>query len=254
MRWKNWWWSVMVLFTAANLGGCARTTVQPEYERTASGPALRPSRVLVYDFTVSAASVSENQGIIAGAVNALRGTTESEREMVIAREVQDSMAEELVAGIRELGLPAERAKEGAVVPADAIAVAGEFLNVDEGNRLRRAVIGFGAGQSQVATQVHLYAPSNGRLARLLEFSTQADSGSAPGALVTGGAGAAAQGGMTAGRAAVNMGVGAAKGRRSQVEQITTRSADQAVAYLSEFFARQGWIPQEKVRQAKQGNQ
>jgi hypothetical protein len=29
-------------------------------------------------------------------------------------------------------------------------------------------------------------------------------------------------------------------------QMTSRSADQAVAYLSEFFFIQGWIPQDKV--------
>lgn len=72
----------------------------------------------------------------------------------------------------------------------------------------------------------------------------------PGAAVTGGAGAAASGGMTAGVAAANMAVSGVKGYRSQVEQMTARSADQAAAYLSQYFAQQGWIPQEKVKSAK----
>jgi hypothetical protein len=38
-----------------------------------------------------------------------------------------------------------------------------------------------------------------------------------------------------------------KGCRSQVEQMTIRSTDQAVAYLSRYLAHQGWIPQEKAR-------
>ena len=32
-----------------------------------------------------------------------------------------------------------------------------------------------------------------------------------------------------------------------------RSADQAVAYLSQYFAKQGRIPQEKVKEAKTAN-
>ena len=36
----------------------------------------------------------------------------------------------------------------------------------------------------------------------------------------------------------------------EVDEMTGRSADQAVAYLSQFFAKQGWIPAEKVKQAK----
>ena len=36
----------------------------------------------------------------------------------------------------------------------------------------------------------------------------------------------------------------------QVDEMAGRSADQAVAYLSQFFAKQGWIPAEKVKQAK----
>src|SRR5262249_23675847 len=72
--------------------------------------------------------------------------------------------------------------------------------------------------------------------------------------VSAGVGAAASGGMTAGSAAANVGSSAVKGYRTQVDQMAGRSADQAVAYLSEFFARQGGIPQEKVIQAKRAGQ
>jgi hypothetical protein len=244
--------AALTLLLAAGVGGCAKTVVQPKYERPAAGsaPVLRPGRVLVYDFAVTAAQVSENQGFFIGLVNSLGDATENERELAIAQEVRDRMAEDLVTGIRELGLPAQRATVGTPIPSDAIAVTGLFLNVDEGNRLHRTVIGFGAGQSQVEAQVQVYAPSSSGPARLLEFSTHADSGSMPGAAVTGGAGAAASGGMTAGAAAANVAVSGIKGYRSQVDEMAGRSADQAVAYLSQFFARQGWIPAEKVKQAK----
>jgi hypothetical protein len=248
------WRSVVVMALVVGVCGCAQTVVQPKYEQQTAGPVLRPGRVLVYDFSVTAADVSENQGFFAAVRHSLSDTTENERVLTIGREVQTRMAEELVAGIRDLGLPAQRAPRGTPVPSDAIAVAGLFLNVDEGNRLQRTVLGLGAGQSRVDTEVEVYAPGRSGLTKLLEFTTHADSGSTPGALVTGGAGAAASGGMTAGVAAANVGVSGMKGYRSQVEQMTSRSADQAVAYLSQYFARQGWIPAEKAKQPKTANE
>jgi hypothetical protein len=62
-----------------------------------------------------------------------------------------------------------------------------------------------------------------------------------------GAGAAAQGGVTAGMAAANVAVGGVKAYRSDVERMAGRSADEAVAYLSEYFAKQGWISPDKVK-------
>lgn len=232
---------------AASVGGCSQTVVQPQYEQRAAGPVVRPSQVLVYDFAITAAGVTENQGFFAAVRNSLSDTTENDRDLAIAREVQNRMSEELVTKIRDLGLPAQRAARGSVLPTGAVAVTGLFLNVDEGNRLQRTALGFGAGQSKVDTKVEVYAPSISGPTKLLEFTTHADSGSMPGALVTGAAGAAASGGMTAGVAAANMAVSGVKGYRSQVEKMTASSADQAAAYLSRYFANQGWIPQEKVR-------
>jgi hypothetical protein len=244
------WRIVVVVALVVGAWGCAQTVVKPKYEQQTAGPVIRPGRVLVYDFSITAADVSENQGFFAQVRNSLGDTTENERVLAIGQEVRTKMAEELVAGIRDLGLPAQRAPRGTPIPPDAIAVAGLFLNVDEGNRLQRTVLGLGAGQSTVDTKVEVYAPTKNGPTKLLEFTTHADSGSTPGALITGGAGAAASGGMTAGVAAANAGVSGVKGYRSQVEQMTSRSADQAVSYLSQYFARQGWIPQEKVKQAK----
>jgi len=39
-----------------------------------------------------------------------------------------------------------------------------------------------------------------------------------------------------------------KAYRSDVERMAGQSADKAVQYLSQFFARQGWISPDKVTQ------
>jgi hypothetical protein len=81
----------------------------------------------------------------------------------------------------------------------------------------------------------------------MEFKTHADSGDMPGAAVTMGAGAAAQGAATGGMVAANVAVSGFKIYRSEHEQMAARSAAQAVAYMSHVFAKEGWIIKAKVK-------
>jgi Domain of unknown function (DUF4410) len=192
---------------------------------------------------VNAADVAENQAFFHQAWVALEGeSTASERADEIGHHAARAMAQQLVEGIRGLGLPAERATRNQVVPANAIAITGEFLNVDEGNRLQRLVVGFGAGQSLVQTRVRAVQPMrDGPWRTLTEFTTSADSGYMPGAAVTMGAGAAAQGAVTGGMAAATAATSGLKAYRSQVEEMASRSAEEAVELFEVFFKHQGWI-------------
>ena len=231
--------ATVVLFAAAI--GCASTSASRPREYQGTVP--RPAMILVYDFAVNAADVAENQAFFHQAVVALENNeTASERADDIGRDVARAMAQQLVARLRDLGLPAQRAVRNQRMPSHAIAITGEFLNVDEGNRLQRLVIGFGAGQALVRTRVRAVQPMrDGPWRTLTEFTTTADSGYMPGAAVTMGAGAAAQGTVTAGAAAATAATSGIKAYRSQVEQMASRSADEAADQLAAYFARQGWI-------------
>ena len=125
-----------------------------------------------------------------------------------------------------------------------------MLDVDEGNRLERAVIGFGAGQSRVEAQFQVYTLAPRSPARLLAFTTHADSGKLPGAAVTLGAGAAVAGAVTAAGVAANAVGQGIHAYRAEVNAEAGRTAAQAVAYLSEFFAKEGWIAADQVQRAK----
>ena len=63
----------------------------------------------------------------------------------------------------------------------------------------------------------------------------------PGAAPTLGAGAAVQGGVTAGMVVANTAISGVKTYNSDVARMAAASGDQVVRYLSEFFAQQGWI-------------
>lgn len=52
--------AVVALLLMVSVLSCAETVVQPKYEQRAAGPVARPSQVLVYDFAITAADVTEN--------------------------------------------------------------------------------------------------------------------------------------------------------------------------------------------------
>ena len=248
--------AVLVALVGLAWAGCGKNVVQPGIQYIGPALAQRPERILVYDFAVTTAEVKENQGMFQSKINEMAGVTTREHEQEIADEVKKVAAEELVEGFRKLGLPAERAAANVLLPPRSLGIVGQFVDVDEGNKAARMVIGFGQGKSRVDIWMQVFGHGLTRDAaketapvKLLTFETHADSGKMPGALVTAGAGAAAQGGMTAGMAAANVGVSGIKSYRSAMGQMTSRSAEQAVAYLSEFFFKQGWIAPDKVIRA-----
>jgi len=84
---------------------------------------------------------------------------------------------------------------GMPLPSQGWLVRGVFTEVAEGNRLRRAMIGFGQGQTDIQLIARIDDLSQGAPKPLYEVATDATSGSSPGAaptLVTGPYGAAAR--------------------------------------------------------------
>lgn len=238
--------SVAGLISAVVLAGCAKSTVRSEQETYMQLPP--PSVVLVHRFGVNMQEVTANQGLFGKAVNAVDSTTNTEDKLELAHEVADGIADELVKQINSLGLPAQRATRDTYVPPNAVVITGYFVDIDEGNKAQQLVIGLGLGQSKIDTQVQVVALTPNGYRTLLEFKTHTDSGEMPGAAVTMGAGAAAQGAVTAGMAAVNVAASGVKAYRSAMGPMANRDADKTAAYLSQFFATEGWISPSQVKQ------
>jgi len=205
----------------------------------------KPTRILVYDFAVSEREVFEYQGIMRQQP-AVKDPKERERQ--VAQEVRDALAEEVADGLRKLGFTVERVSRGTAATGNELLIDGQFLTVDEGNPLRRLVIGFGSGTSTVESRVQVYQSGSPR--RMLEFTTHSDSGRLPGAAPALGAGVAVQGGVTAGMVVANAAVSGVKTYKSDVARMAAESGDQVVRYLSEFFAQQGWIRADQGRKAR----
>ncbi len=237
----------VMLMIAVCVGACARTVVRPETEMQSFG-VPRPQEILVCDFASTEAEAAENQVAVKKTDHETSSTSEGEQDKELARRAANTLAEELVRGLRDLGFAVERKPRGAPIGRHQLLIDGEFLDVDKGSRLERLVIGFGVGASKVDTDVHVYYGTHRR--KLLDFKTHADSGKMPGAAATMGAGAAVGVGVTAATVAASAAEGALKEYQSEIDRMSRHSADQAVAYLSEFFAKQGWIRSDQVKKPK----
>jgi hypothetical protein len=234
--------SLLGIFT-----GCASTGVQPLSFQSGPETFAKPDRILVDDFAVSPAAVSLDDSLMA----TLGGTSDAQavidERMHVGQAVAAALSEELVKRIRALGLPAERGSGGPSPTEGTLALEGVFLSIDEGNRLRRTLIGFGAGASHVRTAVRVSLGSARGPYLLQEFKTNAESPKRPGMAETMGVGAAVRGVGLARAAVTSGGVHAATAFRETVEADARRTAAELVKRLAPFWAAQGWIAKDRAR-------
>src|SRR5438093_13009317 len=154
-----------------------------------------PDRVLVYDFAVSANDIKLNSAIGARLANLVAGAKENEEQVKVGRAVAKAFSETLVKELNQLGLPAEQASSGTMPTASTVMIHGQFLTIDEGNRLRRMVIGFGVGGTDLRTKVQVYQGTEAAPVLLQEVEAKAESSKKPGMgpMVGGGAAATSAG-------------------------------------------------------------
>src|SRR5260370_29805494 len=131
-----------------------------------------------------------------------------------------------------------------------ILVTGQLVDVDEGNRFTRVALGLGAGESRLASEVHVYRIVNGEKAEVLTFTTQADSGKMPGVVPSLGAGEVILGPITAISAIEDAVSSGQKIYSSQIEYLASESGDQVARYLSQYSAQEGWIPRSNAESVR----
>jgi hypothetical protein len=91
------------------------------------------------------------------------------------------MSTSLVKDLTKAGLNARRLTSTNSLPASGWLVRGVFTEVNQGNQLHRAVIGFGAGKTDLQVLVDIDDLALGPPKRFYELKTTANSGKVPGA-------------------------------------------------------------------------
>ena len=231
---------IMALLIVSFLSvGCAKisTTHISQQDQTASPP---PTRILIKDFRVDSDSIQMATGLYgkikAGVSNDSPEITKKE----LSSEVIGALNKELVEKITALGITAVHVEQNQQPVQNEIIITGKFLKIDEGNVVRRNLIGLGAGQSSLDSKVIVLRATPQGIKEILSFSAHADSGNMPGAAVMGPAGVAAGAGT-----AVVVGVNVAKGGittyKSNSANQASALADKISEELQKYFQEQGWI-------------
>jgi hypothetical protein len=167
-----------------------RTSPAPasaEHQTIAPHNFTKDTKIWVSDFELDAGDVKTDKGGIVGEVRP--GILERPRKRrerdpeVQAKKIVDLMAKSIVDDLQKSGYNAERLLPGATPPATGAWVHGVFTEVDEGNRRRRAIVGFGSGEAKMdlyVTLTDLAAPQK----PLYEGEDNQNSGKKLGAVIT----------------------------------------------------------------------
>jgi hypothetical protein len=193
----------------------------------------KPNRVLIRDFTVPVGDVTTDTSVAGELHRRIMlqlGVDEDSSPEVLAQRVQTAFAETLAYELKKLNVPVQSASaaEAAVSGCDLV-VEGKFIAINEGDKTKRIMVGFGRGASDIETHVTVSSEAQGQSTVVLEFNLSSESGKKPGAVATGGVGALA--------------VAAAAGgdRNSTVEADASRMAKLVAKQLETFMADQRWI-------------
>lgn len=136
-----WWLASFASFAGAQAQG------------TAELPAPAPI-VYVSDFELDTADVAPDTNPVdqarrlAGGILPGGGLLHRRDPEMTAPEIVATMAQTVVDDLRKKGIDARRLPSGSAAPAQGWLVRGVFLSVDEGNRVRRAMVGLHSGKSQ----------------------------------------------------------------------------------------------------------
>jgi hypothetical protein len=184
----------IVMFSLASLAislGCSRDTAgnrmtggaRVESEHAATPPTTTvPQRVYVTDFKLDAQATEHKSGILERP-RFLKKMVEDDPE-TRARKIVDQMANSLVRDLREAGISAQRLGVDAPMPIQGWVVRGVFTEADSGDVPRRAIIGFGAGKTDMEVQVGISDIETNPHSAFIVFGTISDPSKLPGGVVT----------------------------------------------------------------------
>jgi hypothetical protein len=225
--------------------GDAKVTMLSSYQ---GAPLPKPSQTVVYDFTISDDLVQMDNsaaGRLAarGPLSRMKGSSDATPEAVAAN-VEATFSKTLVSELGKTSIPTTKAESAYAKPAaNTVVVHGEFTAVNQGDKTKRMMIGFGRGASDVQAHVTVSLTTDKEPIVLAEFDMKSDSGKKPGAAAT----------MGAGSAAASVAAGGATDKKATVEGDATRMAKAVAKQVEAVMAQQKWIADPQAQPASQTN-
>jgi hypothetical protein len=228
---------VLILVALLALAGCAKTQLSDRQEY-AGGKLPRPENILVYDFAATATDLSDDSAL-AGRISE-HDTPQTAEQIETGRKVGAEIAAHLVAEIRAMGMPAERASDASKAKVNDLVIRGYLLSVKKGDALERVAIGLGAGASELRATVEAFQMTATGLRKLGGGELDAGGGKAPGAAVGAAVLIATHNPLGL---IVSTGVKAygEESGKSTIEGRADQTAKEIADQLKKKFEEQGWI-------------
>jgi len=233
-------YTVPFLFALIVIAGCASTNVTQQTPMSSPGLA-RPNQIWVYDF-VAASSDMPADSSLAGQVGA-PSTPPTAAELETGRKYGAMIAKELVKDIQNMGLPAIEAGPGSSPQVGDGVIRGYIVSTEgggAGSMVKRMVVGFGAGTSEMDTVVEGFMMTPQGLRKLGSGTLTSSGNKTPGLMVPAAVAIATAnpvGLIVVGGAKL---YGAASGR-SGLEGRAKSTADEIAVQLKIRFQDRGWI-------------
>ncbi len=167
-------WLLVVAVTA----GCASSEVMQRRSYAGGEQIPRPDRIIVYDFASTPLGVAPSSAI-SGRYELVQ-RPQSPQMIRLGQELGRRVAAALVKDILAMGLPAERGHRGRPANIGDVAITGQFVTIDEGDRGKRMIIGFGSGAGKLRTVVEKYQITADGPRLLKSLGVKAAGGKGPG--------------------------------------------------------------------------
>lgn len=227
---KNWVFSMgyrpLVLLACALLCSCASVSVEKTDLLTTHPPTKAPAKILVKPPTFYDPGLRVNRS---GA-----------RLATFKYELQEKFTRNLVRRLSRHISPAQAVAATAPLPRGSYwLITGRFDRVNQGSRLLRSAVGFGAGGTKLDMSVVVYDLSKAKPSPILLIETTGGSNATPGVI-----GTAAY--FVAGPTALFSAGNLFEGTRSGLTFDAIRTAREIAASLSEFLSERGAVSPEKA--------
>ena len=164
------------LFALVVMTGCASTEIA-QHKPYQGEKLARPDRIIIHDFTANPADVPPESPFAARLAGAVSPTPE-QREL--GRKLGAQIAEDLVADLQGMGLPAVRAEGQPAPQIDDIVLRGYFVSIEEGSAGKRVLVGFGSGAAEMRAAVEGYQATAAGLRLLGSGEVSSAGGGMPG--------------------------------------------------------------------------
>jgi len=229
--WKDRRVLALCLLAALSFTGCTSTEVTSPQMVVIEKP-FRPSRILVRDIAATTADIPADAPVGA---RIAAGVSISPEQIAKDRQLGADMAAQLVASIRAMGLPAERALAGVAPQTNDVVISGCFVSMNTNGTAKRFTVGCDLSASELMTIVESFQITAQGLGRNLGRGTAMMGGDET---LGGAAGAAAASGLiVTSRLKINGGADA----RARLEGWARQSVKEIADRLKTEFQEQGWI-------------